>query len=114
MIHQFFIVGTIKKINVNEPKDPKKSASAVMLVQYGPSRDTTGNAVEFVNAVMVRVPSYRYPQLKPSLELGAKVSITGHLQGVYKSLIDDAIFTTELVADKVYLEKENEDAPSAE
>ncbi len=107
MIHAFFLVGEIKKISVSEPKDPKKNASAVLLVQYGKQRETTGNAVEFVNAVMVRVPSYKFPQIKDKLKVGAQVQINGHLQGVYKTIVDDGYFTTELVADRVYVDDED-------
>ena len=49
MINQFFIAGEIKKITISEPKDPKKFASAVLLVQYGVQRETTGGAVEVVD-----------------------------------------------------------------
>jgi hypothetical protein len=106
MIHAFFLVGEIKKISVSEPKDPKKNASAVLLVQYGKQRETTGNAVEFVNAVMVRVPSYKFPQIKDKLKVGAQVQINGHLQGVFKTIVDDGYFTSELVADRVYVDEE--------
>ncbi len=104
MIHAFFLVGEIKKIQVSEPKDPKKNASAVLLVQYGATRESTGGPVEFVNAVMVRVPSYKYPQIKDKLRVGKQVQINGHLQGVFKTMMDDGFFTTELVADRVFVE----------
>lgn len=108
MIHAFFLVGEIKKIQVAEPKDPKKNASAVLLVQYGVTRESTGGQVEFVNAVMIRVPSYKYPQIKDKLKVGKKVQINGHLQGVFKSMMDEGYFTTELVADRVFVEDDNE------
>lgn len=104
MIHAFFIVGEIKKIQVSEPKDPKKNASAVLLVQYGVTRESTGGAVEFVNAVMIRVPSYKYPQLKDKLKVGKQVQVNGHLQGVFKSMMEEGYFVTELVADRVFVE----------
>jgi hypothetical protein len=113
MIHAFFLVGEIKKISVSEPKDPKKNASAVLLVQYGKPRENTGNAVEFVNAVMVRVPSYKFPQIRDKLKVGAQVQINGHLQGVFKTIVDDGYFTTELVADRVYVD-EDESTPAGE
>lgn len=108
MIHAFFIVGEIKKIQVSEPKDPKKNASAILLVQYGATRDSTGGAVEFVNAVMIRVPSYKYPQIKDKLRVGKQVQVNGHLQGVFKTVMDDGYFTTELVADRVFVEGDND------
>lgn len=99
MIHQFSIYGNIKRINVTEPKDPKKNPSAIIMVQYGGTREATGRPVEFINAVMVRVPNYQYPRVKDQLVLDATVHIQGHLQGVYKSTGADTFFTTELVAD---------------
>lgn len=108
MIHGFYLVGTVKRIQVSEPKDPKKNASAVLLVQYGATRESTGGPVEFVNAVMIRVPSYKYPQIKDKLHLGASVVINGHMQGVYKTMVDEGFFTTELVADRIYIEGEKE------
>jgi hypothetical protein len=110
VIHAFFIVGDIKKIQVSEPKDPRKNASAVLLVQYGATREQTGGSVEFVNAVMVRVPSYKYPTLKDKLRVGAKVQINGHLQGVFKTMLDDGHFTTELVADRIFIEDGRDEA----
>lgn len=110
MIHTFFLLGEIKKIQVSEPKEskdpkaPKKNPSAVLLVQYGVTRMATGNPVEFVNAVMIRVPSYLYPKISEKLKVGQTVQINGHLQGVFKSMMDDGYFTTELVADRVDVE----------
>jgi hypothetical protein len=103
VIHAFFLVGEIKKIQVSEPKDPKKQASAILLVQYGATRESTGGPVEFVNAVMIRVPSYKYPQIKDKLAVGRQVQVNGHLQGVFKTMMDEGYFTTELVADRVFV-----------
>lgn len=101
MIHDFFAIGQIKKIQISEPKDPKKNPSAVLLVQYGPVREQSGGAVEFVNAAMIRVPNYRYPVIKDSLKVDAIVEIKGHLQGVYKTVMEEGFFTVELVADQI-------------
>ena len=101
MINQFFLVGEIKKLNISEPKDPKKNASAVLLIQYGTQREATGGPVEFVNATLVRIPSYKFPALRNRLRVGQTVQINGHLQGVYKTLGDQGFFTVELVADRV-------------
>lgn len=105
MINSFFLVGEIKKLTVSEPKDPKKNASAVLLVQYGVTREATGRAVEFVNAALVRVPSYKFPALRNRLRIGQTVQITGHIQGVYKALGDQGFFTAELVADRVDIQR---------
>lgn len=99
MIHQFTTYGVIKKVTVSEPKDPKKNASAIILLRYGQTREATNSGVEFVNAVMIRIPGYRYPQVKDKLKEGALVQIMGHLQGVYKTSMSEGYFTTELVAD---------------
>ncbi len=111
MINSFFIVGEIKKLNVSEPKDPRKNASAVLLIQYGVQRESTNGSVEFVNAAMVRVPSYKYPALKDKIRKGQTVHITGHIQGVFKNnAMDGGFFTAELVADRVDVHSE---APTA-
>lgn len=104
MIHNFFLVGTVKKIQVSEPKDPTKKASAVILLQYGDTRESTGGPVEFVNAVMIRIPPFKFPQIRDSLKVGSNVQIHGHLQGVFKAAMDEGFFTTELVADRVFIE----------
>lgn len=118
MINSFFLVGEIKKLTVSEPKDPKKNASAVMLIQYGVERELTNGPVEFVNAALVRVPSYKFPALRNRLRTGQTVQITGHIQGVFKSLGDQGFFTVELVADRVDIhtdvKPENESAKDAE
>jgi hypothetical protein len=112
LIHAIFLVGEIKKIQVSTPKEskdpsaPKKNPSAVLLVQYGVTREATGNPVEFVNAVQVRVPSYLYPKIADKLKEGSTVQINGHLQGVFKTMMDDGYFTAELVADRVEVEGE--------
>lgn len=104
MINTFFMFAEIKKITISEPKDPSKNASAVLLLQYGVQREASGGPVEFVNAVMVRVPGYKFPALRDKLQVGSKVVVTGHLQGVFKTVMDEGFFTTELVADRVALE----------
>lgn len=112
MINTFFIVGDVKKISVTKPNDPKKNASAVMMVQYGVKRESTGSSVDFVNAVLIRVPSYKYPKLKDKLVEGSKVQITGHLQGVLKSgEIQSSFLATELVADRIDIVGQPEETP---
>jgi len=114
MINTFFLVGEIKKLTVSEPKDPKKNASAVLLIQYGVQREATGGNVEFVNATMVRIPSYKFPALRSKLRQGQTVQITGHLQGVYKMLGDQGFFTVELVADRIDIQADIPDPPVEE
>lgn len=100
MINSFFISGEVKRIDVSEARD-NKPASAVLLVQYGVTRESTGGKVEFVNAVQIRVPSYKYPKIADKLKEGQQLQITGKLQGVYKNMVGGGYFTTELVADKI-------------
>lgn len=114
MINNFFMTGKIKKITVSTPKDPTKNASAVILVQYGKKREESGGPVEFVNAVLIRIPSYKYPKIRDSLSVGAKVSITGHLQGVFKTMMEDGFFTAELVADRIVPEEDEFDDEPAQ
>ena len=70
MINTFFVVGEIKKISISEPKDSKKAASAVLLVQHSVQRESRGGAVEFANAVMIRVPPDKFPLLRSKLAVG--------------------------------------------
>src|SRR5690606_8519138 len=85
------------------PKDPKKGASAIVLVQWGPLREQSGGAVDFINAGLVRIPNYRFPKLQDKLKVGQTVKINGHIQGVVKTLADDSYITNELVADRVFV-----------
>ena len=106
MLNLVAVSGEIKKLSVNQPKNSQKNASAVILLQYGVERETTGNAVEFVNAALIRVPSYKYPQLQGKLKEGQRVSVVGHLQGVWKNNLDQGYLTVELVADRIDVESE--------
>ncbi len=113
MINTFILAGEIKKLTISEPKDPKKNASAILLVQYGVQREATGGNVEFVNATLVRIPSYKFPQLRGKLRMGQMVQITGHIQGVFKTMADQGFFTTELVADRIDVVAEAQASPAA-
>ena len=106
MINTFFLVGETVKITKNESKDPKKGPSAVLFIKYGPERTQSGKQVEFVNATTIRVPPYMYPKLEESLKVGQQLVITGHIQGVYKTIMDEGYFSTELVADRIVIERE--------
>ena len=111
MSNVFVLSGSLKKLTINEAKDPKKQASAILLVQYGVQREATGGPVEFVNATLVRVPSYKFPALRSRLRQGQTLDITGHLQGIYKTFADQGFFTVELVADRIDIVSE---PPAAE
>lgn len=99
MINQFSLSGRLKRIQISD-KNPAK-VSAVVLVQYGASRERTGGPVEFVNAIMVRIPPFRFEKVKQHLVEGNRIDISGHLQGVLKQVMAEGYFTSELVADRV-------------
>jgi hypothetical protein len=102
-VHEIIILGEVRKITPSTPKDPKKAASAVILVQWGPQREQSGNQVEFINAGHVRIPNYRWPKLAEKMKVGQTVKITGHIQGVLKTVMGDQFVQSELVADRVHI-----------
>ena len=104
MINAVFIVGEVRQVMACEQKDNSKGPSALMLVQYGDARAPTGGAVEFVNAAMVRVPSFAYAKVRDQLQVGSKVQINGHLQGVAKVVNGEDQLFTELVSDRITFE----------
>jgi len=103
MINQVLLQGEIKKITISEPKETKKSkgASAVILLAYGPEREMTGNAVEFVHACQIRIPSYKFPPLRDKLRQGQFVDVYARVQGVFKTYGDQGMLTIEIVAEHI-------------
>lgn len=120
MIHSFQMLGVIRKITITggnnrateartgeegaapaEGAAERKGPSALLFIQYGPRREPTARAVEFVNAVNVRVPSYKFPMLQDKLKVGQVVEIHGRVQGVYKPTNDEGHLSNELVAERV-------------
>ena len=105
---EFIVVGELKRVQVIESRDPaKKQPSAVLLVQYGPSRDSTTNKVEFVNAVQIRVPAHRFASLKDSLEVGMAIPVEGSITGVIRNFGTNVLHSVDLTADNVLLPKTN-------
>jgi hypothetical protein len=92
--------GEVKRIDVNS-KPAKKGPAAVILIQYGPSRQRTDQAVQFLNVALVRVPPYVYEKCKDHLKVGSLVDVTGHTQGVLKHIVSEGFVTNELVADRL-------------
>ena len=111
MIHSFSLVACIRRITVSggnrqqaangaaeqagaaegngaDARKDNKGPSAVLMVQYGPRREPTNRAVEFVNAVNVRVPNYRWPMLQDKISEGMLVEISGRIQGVFRTPAD--------------------------
>jgi hypothetical protein len=115
-MNHFFLVGRIDRITVNKKRADGKGGSAMILLQYGPERETSNAAVEFVNAVVIRIPAFRFEALGDRLQEGAVVSVTGHIQGILKGGAGETYMTQELVADNIrvndldFLFEEDEEA----
>lgn len=109
MINTFVMSGEVKRLSVND-KPAKKGPAAVCTLQYGPSRQRTDQAVQFLNIALIRVPPYVYERCKDSLKVGALVDVTGHVQGVLKQLIQEGYVTNELVADRLQVVGDDEPA----
>ena len=112
-INTFVISGEVKRVDVSG-KPGKKGPSAVVLIQYGPSRQRTDQMVQFLNVALVRVPPYVYDKLVDTLKVGCLVDITGHTQGVLKHIVEEGFITNELVADRLQVvEAEEPEDPVA-
>ncbi|WP_126223625.1 hypothetical protein [Burkholderia ambifaria] len=99
-INTFVLSGEVKRVDVNN-KPTKKGPAAVILLQYGPTRQRTDQAVQFLNVALVRVPPYVYEKCKDHLKVGCLVDVTGHTQGVLKQIVSEGFVTNELVADRL-------------
>lgn len=105
----FAMSGVIAKVNLLNKGD---RTSAVIILKYGNEREhSAGNP--FVNAVPIRVPHFKYEKVAHLLVEGARVEITGKMQGVFKDAMGtgNGFFNTELVADRVSTD-ELVDAPA--
>lgn len=100
-MNHFFLVGRIDRITINKKRNDGKGGSAMILLKYGPERETSNSSVEFVNAVVIRIPAFRFEALGSRLQEGAVASVTGHIQGILKGGMGDTYMTQELVADNI-------------
>jgi len=101
MINTFVLAGEVKRLDLNN-KPTKKGPAAVIVVQYGPTRQRTDQAVQFLNVALVRVPPYVYEKCKDQLKVGCLVDLVGHAQGVMKSVLGgESFITNEIVADRL-------------
>lgn len=98
-INTFVLSGEVKRIDVNT-KPTKKGPAAVVVIQYGATRQLTEQSVQFLNVALVRIPPYVYEKCKDHLKLGSLVDVTGHVQGVLKHIVNEGYVTNELVADR--------------
>jgi hypothetical protein len=117
-VNTFLTSGEVQRIDVNN-KPTKKGPAAVIVVQYGDSRQRTDQAVQFLNIALIRLPPYVYEKCKDQLKLGAWVDVVGHVQGVLKPMVSEGFVTNELVADRVTIAdagepEETAAAPAAE
>lgn len=112
-INTFVLSGEVKRIDVNS-KPSKKGPSAVIVLQYGPSRQRTDQAVQFLNVALIRIPPYVFTKCKDDLKVGRLVDVTGHTQGVLKHIISEGFVTNELVADRLQVVDAEEDDEIAE
>ena len=115
MINTFVMSGEVKRLEVNN-KQTKKGPAAIILVQYGPSRQRTDQQVQFLNVALIRVPPYVFEKCKDALKVGSLVDVTGHIQGVLKHMVTEGYVTNELVSDRLQVVDAEElgDEPSAE
>ncbi len=112
-INTFVLAGEIKRLDVNN-RPNKRGPSAMVVVQYGATRQQTEQAVQFLNIALVRLPPYVYEKIKDDLAVGALLDIVGHMQGVYKRALAEGFLTMEMVADRVQVVDSNgEDASAA-
>ena len=114
-INTFVLSGEVMRLDVNN-KPTKKGPAAVIVVQYGPSRQRTDQAVQFLNVALIRIPPYVFEKCKDQLKVGRLVDITGHTQGVLKHVISEGFVTNELVADRLQVvdAEEAEEQPDIE
>lgn len=99
-VHSAIVAGIVKTIKGGEEKDGKQQA-AILMVQYGKPRSRGEGNVEFVNAVLIRVPGYLYGKVKEKMDVGSVVRVDGHIQGVVKTVANERFFTIEMVADRI-------------
>lgn len=97
MSNTFAMDGVVVKIM---PKG--EESSALILLQYGQGKDVDNSkAIDFVNAVLIRVPASRYIHVKDRLDVNCVVSVVGHVQGVMKGVMNEGYLSNELVADRI-------------
>lgn len=93
--------GIVRKIKPSRSDRNDRPPSAMLTLQYGHRRDNTGAQVEFVNALVMRVPSHTWARLADSLKEGMVVEVRGKVQGVFKTVVDHGILSSELVVESV-------------
>jgi hypothetical protein len=100
-VNQSTLTGVVRSVKVNGANREDRKPSAIFMLQYGKNRQRTGGPVEFVNAVLVRVPAYRYEKVRDRLVEGAEVAVSAHVQGLMKYYMSEPVYSIEIVADHI-------------
>ena len=108
-VNTFVLSGEVKRVDVNKKTTPQGPA-AVIMVQYGPSRAKTDRSVQFLNLALVRIPPYVYSKHEGKVKAGCLVDLVGHVQGVLKTVMNDAFVSNELVIDRLQIVDFGEDS----
>lgn len=108
MINTFVMSGEVKRLEINT-KQTKKGPAAIIVLQYGPSRQRTDQAVQFLNVALIRVPPYVFEKCQAQLKVGSLVDVVGHSQGVLKHIVNEGYITNELVADRLQVVGDEEE-----
>lgn len=98
-VNTIVMSGEVKRLMINDRS--AKGPSALMLLQYGPSRERTNQPIQFLNVALIRVPHYVYERCHAHLKVGSLVDITGRVQGILKPMVSEGYITNELVATRV-------------
>lgn len=105
MINTLVMSGNLMRVDITPPKgkDPKRGPTAMILLQYGPSRERTEQPVQFINMALVRVPHFVLEKLKTPLVVGATLDVVAHIQGVSRPMsgMGEAYLANEIVADRI-------------
>lgn len=95
-MNKVLLSGAVKSVRIND------NATALVEIEYGPSRNPTGGRFEFVNEATVRIPAPLLLRLTGvPLTVGAWVEITARLQGKLETHTGHK--SLELVAEHVSL-----------
>lgn len=97
-LNQVTLKGEILSVEIKPNKRDTDKKTALLLIKNAESNDPF-----YVNEYYVRVPSYRYEDVKAKLRVGAQVLIQGRVQGVTRPAMmgDGMSFMTEVIAERL-------------
>lgn len=104
-VHQLVLSGCIVDVKTRD-KTGGRVSSVLLTVQYGKARSREpGSENQFVNANIIRIPGTLYAKLREQdrvrLVAGEFIDITGHTQGVVKTVNGTEHMVNELIADRI-------------